>query len=786
MKYPEKLFLIPLVCISLIFFCGIIKAQKPDRTITIAVVHDGPTPGQEYVKLLESELAKHLPGEIKVVFKEDPSFHARWNPERYRTVIDNALNDPDVDILLLVGNLTTQEAARPELILTKPVVSSYVLRSDLFDIPYSAEKGSLKKNLSFILIPGRIERTIQAFRRMIPFKTLHFALNREDIQNVENFSSLIKELEENLKLTIKPIPISDDIAESLSQLDEKVEAVLVGRTPRLSSAERKNLFREFTSRKIPTFSLIGRSDVEMGALAAYMTDISPFVVKRVALNLSQLIRGEPVESLPVLLNVETKLFINGRTAAELEFFPHWETKVMATFMYEEALKEQAAPLSLREALKMAETGNTSLAIRESQVESSRRSMQTARSAMLPQIFASAGYQHESPWGELKELLPENQTVAGITLSQMLYDDKAISDYRSSKSLSEGSQFDQEAQRMDVLAGSGSVYLRYVLARLLYQIQLENLRLTEDNLDLARVRVNVGYAGRDEVYRWEAELAKRRSQLLEAEALVESQRIALNQILGVEQDHRWDPEEIEVDSEVFSFLGGNLASIFEDTALFEQFREYSLELAFQNSPEQMFFDKALEAQDIQLGQRKRKFYLPSFFANLSYDYQIHRTPEFAGTDKGWFRFEISAVYPLFNGGGKYYDMKKIASDREALSREKNLSQELVERRTRTAIRQLENSFPSIRFDVSAAENAKKNLQVVQDKYAQGIENITRLLEAQNESFRADQEATIAAYSYLLDLVSFQRAISWFEMEKSPEDIDRILENFRSFLASQGEK
>jgi len=235
MKYPEKLLSILLVCVSLIFFSGIIQAQKPDRPITIAVVQDGPAPGQEYVKLLESELAKHLQGEIKVVFKEDPSFHARWNPERYRTVIDNALNDPDVDILLLVGNLTTQEAARPEMILTKPVVSSYVQRSDLFDIPYSEEKGSLKKNLSFILIPGRIERTIQAFQRMIPFKTLHFALNREDIQNVENFSSLLKELEEKLKLTIKPIPITDDIAESLSQLDEKVEAVLVGRTPQLSS-----------------------------------------------------------------------------------------------------------------------------------------------------------------------------------------------------------------------------------------------------------------------------------------------------------------------------------------------------------------------------------------------------------------------------------------------------------------------------------------------------------------------------------------------------------------------
>lgn len=786
MTYFKRLLYLLLICTLSLHIGGFIQAQETERLVTIAVVRDGPTQELDHVKLLEAELGKHLPGGIRVVFKEDPGFNAQWNPERYRTVVENALNDPEVDLIVLIGDLTTQQAAKPDLLLTKPVVSSYVQRADVFNIPYSPEEGSLKQNLGLILIPGRIERAIQAFQRMIPIERVNFILDQQAVENLENLASLVQEFETRLKLKITMIPLSKNIEETLSLLDETAEVTVVGRTPQLSAAERKNLFRELTLRKIPTFSLIGHPDVHLGALAAFTPDITSAVIRRVALNLSQLIRGEPVKSLPVLLNVDTKLLINGRTAAELGYVPHWETKVLATFLYEEALKKEAVPLTFGEVLRMAEEGNTTLAIREAQVESTRRSLQTVRSVMLPQVFASAGYQHDNPWGQLKELFPNDQTAAGISLSQMLYDDQAISDYRSSKSLYEGSQFDQEAERLDVLAGAGSVYLRNVLARLLYQIQLENLELTEDNLELSRIRVDVGYAGRDEVYRWAAELAKRRSQVLESEALVESQRIALNQILGVEQDRRWDPEESEIDPQVFSFLDGKLASVFSDAALFEQFREYSLSLAFQNAPELMFFDKALEAQDIQLGQRKRKFFLPSFYANLSYDYQIHRNPAFAGTDKGWFSFGISAILPLFNGGGKYYDMKKVASDREALNREKNLSQELVERRTRTAIRQLENSFPSIRFNVTAAENAVKNLQVVQDKYAQGIENITRLLEAQNESFRAEQGAAIAAYAYLVDLVAFQRAISWFEEEKSSEDIDILLEKFQAFLASQGEK
>ena len=98
----------------------------------------------------------------------------------------------------------------------------------------------------------------------------------------------------------------------------------------------------------------------------------------------------------------------------------------------------------------------------------------------------------------------------------------------------------------------------------------------------------------------------------------------------------------------------------------------------------------------------------------------------------------------------------------------MARQFVEQRTRTSIRNIESSFPSIKFSISAAENAQKNLDVVQDKYRQGIEFITRLLEAQSTSFIADQNAAASTYTFLIDLLNFQRAISWFEVEKSAEE------------------
>ena len=71
-------------------------------------------------------------------------------------------------------------------------------------------------------------------------------------------------------------------------------------------------------------------------------------------------------------------------------------------------------------------------------------------------------------------------------------------------------------------------------------------------------------------------------------------------------------------------------------------------------------------------------------------------------------------------------------------------------------------------VAAAEAARKNLVVVQDKYADGLVNVTDLVSAQVEAFNAESAAAVANYVFLLDLLAYQRALSWFEATKTPDE------------------
>jgi outer membrane protein TolC len=144
------------------------------------------------------------------------------------------------------------------------------------------------------------------------------------------------------------------------------------------------------------------------------------------------------------------------------------------------------------------------------------------------------------------------------------------------------------------------------------------------------------------------------------------------------------------------------------------------------------------------------------------------------------FSIQAVYPLFIGAERAFAVGQTQSQLTELTQQERLTRQLVERRTRGSIRRLESSYPNIRLTQIQSDRARRNLMVVQDKYAQGLLNVTDLLEAQNENFAADQGAAAANYLFLIDLNAFERSIAWFENEQTPEAQAEFVDRVRQGL------
>jgi outer membrane protein TolC len=754
------------------------SAQSPgidDTTIVVAVVRDGPPADVDIVPSISEELARHLPAGTTARFAVDPAFDAGWDVTRVRGALENALVDPEVDLVLGTGSVGTAEASRMEL--AKPVVSTSLLRADVFGLPIADDDRSLHDNLALVVLSHRAERDIEVFQSLVPFGTLHIFVGAEEVEGLGISEEKLRAKGEARGIRIEIVKVEPDVERLLGSLGSEVEAVYLTRMPRLDTGSRSRLISGLTDRRIPTFSMVGHADAALGALAGLTPETGQQLVRRASLNLNRLIRGEGTADLPLLLRTDSRLLIDGRTAAALRVPLSPDTLLFASFLHREALEQVEEPLDLPEVFRMAQEQNTSLAVQDSVTRSAQQDAEIAKSFLLPQLGLDL-----SALGTDAEIAFTNAGVAAdgsargsLDLQQMIYDDRSVSDLKSARRLAESSEADYQTVRLAVLARAGRSYVNLGRAEALLEVELQNLRLSEDNLELARLREEVGYSGRDEVLRWQAVVADNRSAVFSSVQDVETNRIALNQILNVDQGRRWRIDEAEVDPESFEFLGGQLADAFGSPHTWRRIRAAFAEVARENSPEIRARREVVEAQQIQVSRSKRAYYLPSFWAGASYSDEIVQgdsTLPLFGDD--FYTVTINLSYPVFQGGRKASESEKARVDLEGAEQRLDLSGQMVERRTRSALSRVENSFPRIRLSEDSARATGENLVIVQDKYAEGLVNVTDLLSAQTGKFASDRLVVVSVYDFLLDLIELQRALSWFEAEKSAGEREALAE------------
>jgi outer membrane protein TolC len=636
-------------------------------------------------------------------------------------------------------------------------------------------------NLSFMLIANRAEADILELLELVPSDRIHVLIDEVFVDQLAVLRGEIEELDGATGTEVVVVATSNDVEATLAGLGEDVAAVILTRQPRLSRDQMKRLIQGLNARRIPTFSVEGHGDVVLGAMAARTPELTTGAARRVAVNISEMMRGSDVTDLPILVSADPRLLMNAETAVQIGYRPSVATMALASWVNESALELTREPLVFSQVLQYAERGNLSLAISAQDIVTAEKERDLALSPILPQIGAIGDISGISQLF-LEGTVPDRVASAGVRANQMIYDDARISDYRSSGRLLESSEQLYDAARLETFDLAGTEYLRYALSLILYRIEVANLRVTQENLELAKFRAEVGYSGRDEVYRWEAEVAKRQSRLFSSLARIETERIRLNQILALQQDRRWQPQEVGKPEEQFPFFVQMLTPLFEDAGELERFRALAVQFARESDPALRAIQKQIEAQDIQVGQRKRRWYLPSLSAGFFWDYQIARRPELDEIDQNLWGFNFTATYPLFQGASRAFEVGRTSSLLQRLYREERLTGDIVERQTRTALRQLESSYPAITFNRRQAEAAQRNFELVQDKYAQGLVNVTDLLEAQNESFVAEQGAAAAVYSFLIDLVNFQRAVAWFEDDRTPEEQQQFRQRIDAALGT----
>ncbi len=212
------------------------------------------------------------------------------------------------------------------------------------------------------------------------------------------------------------------------------------------------LARGLIARKLPSFSLRGRTEIEQGLLLSTggAERDKERLARRVVLMIQRIVGGENPSTFEVGFPTEQRLIINMRTAAAIGFSPRWEFLTDAEQLFAETT-DALPPLTLLDAMNIALKSNPSLEASRARLGSSEDDVGIARSNLLPSLDASAGRTQIDADRANPLIQPEKVTTAGLQFQQVIYSDSAWAGYSISRSLLQAAEQTQRQDMLDTLS-----------------------------------------------------------------------------------------------------------------------------------------------------------------------------------------------------------------------------------------------------------------------------------------------------------------------------------------------
>ncbi len=518
-------------------------AQQP--AVRIGVVLDGPSnQNDRLLRTYVEEIRILLEDEFEVQFPAAKQVVGDWTASGTKHIVDQLLSDPDVDHVLTLGLLGSNDVCRRGP-LPKPVFAAIVLEPSVQGIPLETLERTVSAdevtrvtvsgvpNLSYVTAGSDPVREVTVFREIVPFSRLTVLYMEALTEAIPDLDSKIEDVLQPSNLEIQTVSVGVSLDQALAAIPSNAEAVFVTPLWQLSDSDAERLAQALIERKLPSFSMRGRDEVERGLLATIWPEHNHIRrARRVGLNMQQVLAGVPAAELPVEFFRNETLTINMATARAIGVSPTFYLMTEAELLNEEPAKA-ARTVSLSDVVQEAGQVNLDLLVADRNVAAGLQLVRQARARLLPQfgLSASASVIDKDRADQLLGLNPQRRAAAGASFDQLIYSDDVKAGYDIERNLQD-LRFEERAQlRLDVILEAAESYLNVLRAKTIERIQKDNLRLTRSNLELAQARVEIGQAGREELFRWESQIATNRKDVVGASAIRNQAELAVNRVLN---------------------------------------------------------------------------------------------------------------------------------------------------------------------------------------------------------------------------------------------------------------
>ncbi|MCX8110632.1 MAG: TolC family protein [Syntrophorhabdaceae bacterium] len=309
-----------------------------------------------------------------------------------------------------------------------------------------------------------------------------------------------------------------------------------------------------------------------------------------------------------------------------------------------------------------------------------------------------------------------------SLSYRLYDGGLRSARRQgSESVVEREKEKLEYVKIDILFNIKTAFFTALGKKNVVDKRKEAYETSRKILELTKARYEAGVAKKSDVLQSEVRLTSSKIELFDAEKDFEKALEDLNSILLFKPDDKLDVE-------------GNLAS-----PSIKENLDTLVERALKTRPDVNYQLKEIERLDNVYKEKKSEWY-PKLDAELKQS-RIDKT---IIPNNRQDTFGLTLSYPIFDGVGRYYNMKAAASDLSAARFKLEEIKRTVRLEIAKAYKDYELSIENVKLYQEFLREANTNFEQALGEYKIGRGDILALLQAEKDLTKAKENLVTSLY------------------------------------------
>ncbi len=848
----KNVFTILLYIFVFVFVSDLSASVLP--TVRIGVITDGYLSRLSInTDVLEEEIIDLLSPEFNIIFPSAKRVSGRWSVKSIKDGVEKLLSDPDVDIIITAGLLASDYVLSKKY-TAKPVFIPYdlikaqagfcfnrVINSDLhinknvrkfscvIDDQFQPDK-NIRKPLCVIDDQSLPDKNSRKFSSVVDdqFQPDKYKLISKGniircmVTSLENISESIKEfkkvinfnrlciIEDSLfakmnpyrKDRIKIITKQSGIeiiykqvgfnAKSVSvKSNNKFDAVLIMPLLRFSEKEFTSFVLDLNKNKIPCFSVWGKDEVEKGVFLATSAGFSSKRhARKTALEIQQFLLDKKQLRPDTKKTVSKKLSVNMISAEMIGFRPNWRMITQADLVYKE--KEKKDSISISDSVREALRNNLTIKTEKDNVRVNKQIEKQAKSVLLPRFDISAyGLNIDSDRASASFGMFAEQT-AGIKaqVSQIIYDDLAITNYAVMKQLYKSAQMDLEIEELNIIYKTAATYLNILKAASICKIQKDNLNLSWSNLKRAENRRKIGVGNPAEVFRLETKIANSRKLILNANANFNILKLKMKNLLQRSYTDEFTAASVCNKESLFTDKENSISKVMDDPEKIDKLVKNMLSKGIVQHPLLKRIDFAILSKKRIYSMSKRMFYTPSVSLFGGFDKRFVENEKSSlpfldnagfpeNNDTDW-QIGIKADLNLFSGGYKKASVKQAKYEISSLYNQRKYIESIIEENIYSAMINVEKSYPVIKLSKDGFEAAEKNFKLITDSYEKGVVSVIDLIDAQNTTIVARLLWENSFYAFLSDILQLEYATGSFNLLLSSNDNSQWIDAIGAFF------